>query len=154
LIESLLPTHSGWFAQNDIAAMDIFANRPSPTARRFEAGTPPVANCYAAEAGLKIILGVGTREIEKRIGELTHRCMERLEEIGWPSITPRADERRGPMICVRSKDSARLTAKLMERDIVTSYRDQGVRATIHFYNTDDDIDTFVAALAQLRAALR
>jgi selenocysteine lyase/cysteine desulfurase len=154
LIESLLPTQSGWFAQRDIAAMDIFANRPSPTARRFEAGTPPVANCYAAEAGLKIILDVGTREIERRIRQLTRRCMERLEEIGWPSITPRPDERRGPMICVHSKDSARLSAKLMERDIVTSYRDQGVRATIHFYNTDDDIDTFVAALAQLRAELR
>jgi selenocysteine lyase/cysteine desulfurase len=113
-----------------------------------------VANCYAAEAGLKIILDVGTREIERRIRQLTRRCMERLEEIGWPSITPRPDERRGPMICVHSKDSARLSAKLMERDIVTSYRDQGVRATIHFYNTDDDIDTFVAALAQLRAELR
>src|SRR5918994_775199 len=154
LIESLLPTHSGWFAQADIAAMDIFANRPSPTARRFEAGTPPVANCYAAEAGLKIVLDVGIQEIEKRIRALTRRCMERLEEIGWPSLTPRADERRGPMICVRSKDSARLTAKLMERDIVTSYRDQGVRATIHFYNSDADIDAFVAALAELRAELR
>jgi len=35
--------------------MDITANRPSSTARRFEAGTPAVVNCYAAEAGLKII---------------------------------------------------------------------------------------------------
>lgn len=154
LIESLLPTHSGWFAQSDIAAMDIFANRPSPTARRFEAGTPPVANCYAAEAGLKIILDAGTREIENRIRGLTRRCLDGLEEIGWPSLTPRPDERHGPMICVRSRDSARLTSKLMERDIVTSYRDQGVRATIHFYNTDDDIDTFVAALEELRTELR
>jgi kynureninase len=38
-IAALTPTVSGWFAQADIAAMDIFANTPSPTARRFEAGT-------------------------------------------------------------------------------------------------------------------
>ena len=153
LIRSLLPTHTGWFAQADIAAMDIAANRPSPTARRFEAGTPPVVNCYAAEAGLKIILDAGTDAIEKRIRQLTGRCMERLAEIGWPSVTPPGDERRGPMICVRSRDSARLTAKLMERDIVTSYRDQGARATFHFYNSDEDIDAFVAALRELRSEL-
>jgi selenocysteine lyase/cysteine desulfurase len=153
LIRSLIPTHSGWFAQADIAAMDITANRPSPTARRFEAGTPPVANCYAAEAGLKLILEVGTDAIEQRIRQLTGRGMQRLLEIGWPSVTPPEDERRGPMICVPSRDSARLTAKLMERDIVTSHRDQGVRATFHFYNSDEDTDAFIAALRELRPQL-
>ncbi len=47
--------------------MDITANRPAPNARRFEAGTPPVVNCYAAEAGLKMLLGVGTPAMEKRV---------------------------------------------------------------------------------------
>src|SRR5882757_8187004 len=32
LIPTLIPTHTGWFAQSDIAAMDISANRPSPSA--------------------------------------------------------------------------------------------------------------------------
>src|SRR6266436_4973604 len=94
-VKSLLPTNSGWFAQENIAAMDITANRPSPTARRFEAGTPAVVNSYAAEAGLKLLLEVGTAAIEKRVYSLTRRCMRRLEEIGWPSITPVQDERRG-----------------------------------------------------------
>src|ERR1700726_3474274 len=66
-VRSLLPTNSGWFAQANIAAMDITANRPAPNARRFEAGTPPVVNCYAPEAGLKMLLAVGTPAIEKRI---------------------------------------------------------------------------------------
>ena len=38
LVRSLHPTHSGWFAQENIFAMDITANRPAPTARRFEVG--------------------------------------------------------------------------------------------------------------------
>lgn len=154
LIPTLVPANSGWFAQADIAAMDITANRPSLTARRFEAGTPPVANCYAAEAGLKFILEVGTEAIEKRVQELTARCMDRLEEIGWASLTPRQDERRGPMIAIKSRDSAMLFAKLMERDIVTSYRDSNIRATFHFYNTDEDTEAFIAAMAGNRAALR
>jgi len=100
LIPALTPTHSGWFAQEDIFAMDITANRPAANARRFEAGTPPVVNCYAAEAGLKIILEVGTAAIEERVRVLTRRCLTGLESIGWASVTPAADERRGPMVCV------------------------------------------------------
>src|SRR5271154_3381755 len=88
LVRGLVPLNSGWFAQAEITAMDITANRPAPNARRFEAGTPPVVNCYAAEAGLKMLLKVGTPAIEKRNFALTRRCMQRLEEIGWPSITP------------------------------------------------------------------
>ena len=58
-IETLTPSVSCWFAQADIGAMDIFANTPSPTARRFETGTPPVPNCYAAEAGIDLIRAMG-----------------------------------------------------------------------------------------------
>jgi selenocysteine lyase/cysteine desulfurase len=152
LVRSLLPTNSGWFAQADIGAMDITANRPACNARRFEAGTPAVVNCYAAEAGLKILLDVGTPAIARRNYVLTRRCMLRLEEIGWPSITPPADERRGAMVAVPSRDSGGLTAELSRRDIVTSPRDDNVRATFHFYNNEDDIENFIAAMKDLRAS--
>lgn len=146
LIRELVPSHTGWFAQQDIAAMDITANRPSPSARRFEAGTPPVVNCYATEAGLKIILEAGTDAIEERVRFLTRRCMQGMASIGWPAVTPAADDRRGPMVAVPSRDAAGLFARLQEQDIVTSFRDSNIRATIHFYNTPDDIDRFVAAM--------
>jgi selenocysteine lyase/cysteine desulfurase len=146
----LVPRNSGWFAQQDIAAMDITANRPAPSARRFEAGTPPVVNCYAAEAGLKIILETGTDVIEERVRALTRRCMEGLSAIGWPAVTPADDLRRGPMVAVPSVDAAGLFARLLEQDIVTSFRDNNLRATVHFYNSEADIDRFVATLAAHR----
>ncbi len=151
LIRELVPSHSGWFAQEDIAAMDITANRPSPSARRFEAGTPPVVNCYAAEAGLKIVLEAGTDAIEQRVRALTRRCMEGLAAIGWPAVTPADDARRGPMVAVPSRDAAGLFAQLLGEDIVTSFRNGNIRATVHFYNSDEDIDRFVAAMAAHRS---
>jgi selenocysteine lyase/cysteine desulfurase len=151
-VPSLVPTNSGWFAQANIAAMDITANRPAPNARRFEAGTPPVVNCYAAEAGLKMLLKVGVLAIEKRNLALTRRCMERLEEIGWPSITPSQDARRGATVAVPSRDAARLAAELMKHDIVTSHRDDNVRASFHFYNNEDDVESFVASMKELRGS--
>jgi selenocysteine lyase/cysteine desulfurase len=151
-VRSLVPTNSGWFAQAEITAMDITANRPAPNARRFEAGTPPVVNCYAAEAGLKMLLKIGTPAIEKRNYALTRRCMQRLQEIGWPSITPPQDERRGATVAVPSSNSAGLSAELMKHDIVTSYRDDNVRASFHFYNNDDDVESFIASMQELRGS--
>jgi selenocysteine lyase/cysteine desulfurase len=151
LIADLTPSNSGWFAQERITDMDITANRPSRSARRFEAGTPPVVNCYAAEAGLKIILEVGTDAIETRVRALTRRCLDGLAGIGWAAVTPPQQERRGPMVAVASRDPARLFARLTEQGIVTSFRDTNIRATVHFYNSEDDIDAFVAAMQSARA---
>jgi selenocysteine lyase/cysteine desulfurase len=145
-LAALVPSSSGWFAQADIGAMDVSANRPAPTARRFEAGTPGVVNCYAAEAGLKFVLAVGMPAIEKRNYALTRRCMQRLEEIGWPSITPAQCERRGATVAVPSRDSGGLCAQLLQQGIVTSHRDGNLRASFHFYNDEDDVECFVAAM--------
>jgi selenocysteine lyase/cysteine desulfurase len=151
LIRQLIPTNSGWFAQEQITAMDITANRPSPTARRFEAGTPAVVNCYAAEAGLKIIQEVGTDAITERVRALTRRCLQGLEAMDWPAVTPADDARRGPMVAIPSRDTAALFGCLTQQDIVTSFRDNNIRATIHFYNNEADIDRFLQAMQGHRA---
>jgi selenocysteine lyase/cysteine desulfurase len=150
-VKSLVPTNSGWFAQADIGAMDITGNHPHPSARRFEAGTPAVVNCYASEAGLKFLLDVGTPAIEKRNLALTRRCMEKLVEIGWPSVTPLEDSRRGAMVAIASRDSGGLSRELMKRDIVTSHRDNNLRASFHFYNNEADVESFIAAMKALRS---
>lgn len=146
LVTELSPTASGWYAQADFGAMDIFANTPSSTARRFEAGTPAFPVLYAVEAGLNIIHEVGPSAIGSHLSGLTGRCMERLSHSGWQIATPRDDHRRGPMVAIRSSDANSLVAKLAERDIVVSCRDGNVRAGFHFYNNDDDVDRLVAAL--------
>jgi selenocysteine lyase/cysteine desulfurase len=151
VIRSLVPTHTGWFAQENIGAMDITANRPHASARRFEAGTPAVVNSYASAAGLELLLGVGTAAIEKRNLALTRHCMARLTEIGWPSVTPQEDLRRGATVCVPARDSGALVKELLKRDIVTSHRDDNLRASFHFYNNETDIESFIAAMQDLRS---
>jgi len=77
--------------------------------------------------------------------------MHRLEEIGWPSITPAQDGRRGATVAVPSRDSAGLAAELMKqehRDLVP--RRQCCAPAFIFNNNDDDVETFVAAMQELR----
>ena len=154
LIETLLPTQSGWFAQANTFAMDVFHNDPAPDARRFQAGTPAVPNCYAAEAGLDLIFELGLPAIESRVHTLTRRCMERLQEIGATPATPTAAARRGPMVAIRSTDDAQLVSRLAERDIVVTCRDGNIRAMFHAYNDENDIEALITGLQQNRPLLR
>ncbi|VAV86553.1 hypothetical protein MNBD_ALPHA06-312, partial [hydrothermal vent metagenome] len=71
VISKLTPSMTGWFAQDDIHAMDDTRYNPSRTASRFEAGTPPVPNIYASRAGLALLKSVGLLAIEQRIAKLT-----------------------------------------------------------------------------------
>jgi selenocysteine lyase/cysteine desulfurase len=153
LVERLVPTATGWFAQADVDAMDIFANDPAPTARRFQAGTPPVPNCYAAEAGVALIAELGTDAIEARIRALTGACMDRLAEAGCRLATPRDDRSRGPQVAIRSTDAEALVAALAEREVITSGRDGNVRAMFHAYNDETDVDRLVEGLMANRELL-
>jgi selenocysteine lyase/cysteine desulfurase len=143
LIEQISPTATGWFAQQDIGAMDATAHHPSLTARRFEAGTPPVANVYMAEEGLRIIREIGLGAIEERISGLTGRIKRRALEAGYTLATP---QRHGAMIALASPDSPALVAALAQEGILASTRDGNLRISTHFYNDESDIDALFDAL--------
>jgi len=126
----------------------------TPTARRFEAGTPPVVNTYAAEAGLAVLQAQGLPAIERRIGELTAAIKAAAREAGYSLATPEDPARHGPMIAIRSVDDAALVASLEADGIVTSCRDGNLRVSPHFYNNEQDIDNLFSALQQRRHLLR
>lgn len=153
LIRSLVPTVTGWFAQEDIGAMDHTRNRPSPTARRFETGTPPVPATYAAEAGVRILQEVGMANVEARIGRLTKQIIARAQEAGYRLATPLAPERRGAMVNIVCEDADAMVARLDEADIVASCRDGALRLSPHFYNDDDDIARLFELLAEHEALI-
>jgi selenocysteine lyase/cysteine desulfurase len=146
LLESLVPTVTGWFAQRDIFAMDVTGYRPSPTARKFEAGTPPVINTYAAAAGLEIVHQIGLGAIEARVGELSAAIKSEAHTAGYHLATPLDPARHGAMIAIRTHDEQRLVSELLARDIVTSCRDGNIRIAPHFYNDWTDVEQLFRAL--------
>ncbi|HWU01775.1 MAG TPA: aminotransferase class V-fold PLP-dependent enzyme [Novosphingobium sp.] len=150
---ALTPRTSGWFTQADIEAMDIFANTPSPTARRFEAGTPPVPSLGAVSAGLDLVLDLGLPAIGAWVSALSGHALHRLDEAGIAVGSPVAPDRRGPLLTIPARDDNALVAALAQHDIVTSCRDGRLRAGFHAYNTLADVDHLVDALVANRALL-
>jgi selenocysteine lyase/cysteine desulfurase len=58
-----------------------------------------------------------------------------------------------PLVCIRSTDAPALVVALAEDDIVTSERDSNLRVSLHLYNTEEDVDAVLAALARRRELL-
>ena len=153
LLAELLPTQTGWFADEEIFRMDISDYSPAGDARRFDAGTPPVPNIYAGIAGMSIVEEAGAAAIEEHVGRLAERLIEGLDELGATVVTPRDPARRGPLVCVRSTDVDELVSALAGERIVVSQRDDNVRVSFHLYNVEEDVDAVLDALARRRALL-
>lgn len=151
---ALQPTRTGWFAQEDIGAMDIYRHRPSPTARRFEAGTPNVCGLYAVAAGLKYVLDVGLDAVDARVRQLTAEIAQRSRDRGWRLVTPAEPECHGATMALASTDAPALVARLAADGIVVSDRDGNVRLSTHFYNDRSDLDRLFDALERHATLVR
>ncbi len=154
LAPSLLPTQTGWFADRNIFEMDVHDYSPSPTARRFESGTPPIPAIYAGIAGIELIREIGIAATREHVTALNERLIAGVDELGGVVATPRAPERRGALVCIGSTDAPALVRALADDGIVTSDRDGNLRVSAHAYNVAEDIDALLAALARHRGLLR
>jgi selenocysteine lyase/cysteine desulfurase len=153
LAAQLLPTQTGWFADRDIFEMDIRDYSPAPSARRFESGTPPIPSLYAGVAGMELMMEIGIPETRTHVTALNERLIAGVDELGGTVVTPRDPDSRGALVCIRATDAQALVAALAADNIVTSERDRNLRISPHAYNTDDDINTVLTALAHHRELL-
>ena len=153
LVEQIQPTATGWFADRNIFEMDIHDYSPAPTARRFEAGTPPIPAIYAGIAGIELMQEIGIEETEAHVRELNELLLSGLDELGARVVTPRAAEQRAALVCVASSDVDQLVGALAEGGVVTSSRDDNLRISAHSYNTAEDVTTVLGLLARNRSLL-
>lgn len=146
LIPRLMPTSSGWFAQTNPFAFDVKLFDPAPDARRFEAGTPPIPSIYAALPALKLLGEVGIERIAGHIAELTRTLIRGAQELDIEVMTP-ADS-VGPLTVLRCKDASQMVSRLSSEGLVCSGRHDGLRVSLHLYNTEDDVQAALNALQE------
>jgi kynureninase len=149
LAERLEPTFVGWQGH-----ARPFAFEPeleyAPGVRRFLTGTPNVPALYAATAGYDVIEAVGVERIRERSLALTSLLMELLDAAGLEVSSPRAAERRGGTVLVRTPDDPAVHRELGERGIICDFRpDAGIRLGPHFYNSEDELRHTVAQLVDI-----
>ncbi len=146
LLPQIVPTQTGWFADEDIFEMDIYDYSPSASARKFESGTPSIPNIYAGIAGMDLMHEIGIAATEQHVGRLIDLLVEGIDRIGARMVTPRDPAKRGPMVAVATTDEAAMVGALAEDDILTTARDGNVRLSLHAYNSEEDVAAMVEGL--------
>ena len=150
LIDEIRPTATGWFADEDVFAMDDRDYSPAATAARFQSGTPAVPSVYAGLAGLRLVREAGVERTAEHVARLVTALADGVAELGGSVVTP---EQRGALLSVASADPPTLVAALAADGIVTSWRDRGVRFSPHFYNDERDVQSALSALERRRDLL-
>src|SRR3989440_4589068 len=82
LVERVWPTQTGWFADQNIFAMDHTDYSPAHTAARFQSGTPPVPAIYAGIAGIELMQEIGVAETREHVNRLNDHLVAGVDELG------------------------------------------------------------------------
>jgi len=144
LIPSLIPTISGWFAQNNPFSFDVRRLDLAPYARRFEAGTPPIPNLYAASAGIGLLEEIGVENVAGQIRALAKALIDGVQALGIRVKTPL--DTPGPLVVLETTGVEAVVERLAAEDIVVSGRHDGVRISFHVHNTMDDVQRVLESL--------
>lgn len=146
------PQLTGWFGRVDPFSFDPRTLDFSPTARRYEIGSPPVPAAYGAVAGMRLLATVEPKAVARHVSALTGHLHTALTALGERIGSPADAESRGPLVAVRDDDPERLAAHLASRQVITSPRGALLRIAVHYYNNEADVDALVRGIAEFRSS--
>lgn len=139
------PLDVGWFSHADPFEFDIHHFEYAPGAARYTGGTPSIAPLAGACAAHEIIAARGVDTISDYNQALLQRLIDALPADAFLSMTrPGA---RGCAALIRVRDYEAAARDLAEAGVAHDTRKGAVRASVHFYNEEDDIDAFAQALS-------
>jgi selenocysteine lyase/cysteine desulfurase len=110
-----------------------------------------VPSTYAAIAGIELMQEIGVAETETHVRELNALLRDGCDELGARVVTP---EQSGALVCIASTDVNALVSAMDAAGIVTSSRDSNLRISAHCYNTAEDVQAVLDALARNRELLQ
>ncbi|MEX0645347.1 MAG: aminotransferase class V-fold PLP-dependent enzyme, partial [Parvularculaceae bacterium] len=139
-----LPLDVGWFSHEAPFEMDIRAFRYAAGATRFMGGTPSVAPFAAAAAGARILADAGIEAIHAHNQRLIGRLIAALPQGALRSHGKEGE--RGCSALVAVTDVAAASRALAEAGFIHDERLNAIRVSAHLYNTDEDVDSLLAAL--------
>jgi kynureninase len=154
LVELLRPATVGWFGHVRPFDFSFDEVEYAPGVARFTGGTPNVPAAYAAAPGYEAILDIGVQRIRERSQALTQRLVAAAVAHGWTVNSSLDADRRGGHVAFDPGDAQRVHDRLLARGVIVDHRPGvGLRAAPHFYNTADEVDVLVDAVAEAVAAI-
>jgi selenocysteine lyase/cysteine desulfurase len=151
LIDRLVPSVTGWFGRANPFAFQVQELDWSPTASRFDTGTPPVINAFIARAGMRIINDVGPANIRAWLEVLGQRLIDGGRSRGLTILGTTDMARKTSTTAFVVDDSHAVEAAMRDRGVLPSARGPVIRLAPHFYSTLDDVDVALDTLVSILA---
>jgi selenocysteine lyase/cysteine desulfurase len=148
LREQLRPNVLGWRSHRDWRNVDNLHHgvpELSEAAEKYEGGSVTFAVIYAMEAAIDLILEIGPDVIEQRVLSLAEKTREIVRRHG-----ARVDLCGSPIVAARfeNRDVSALAKALKEQRVLVAARRGHLRVSPHFYNNEQDLETFAEALGK------
>ena len=147
VLEDIHPAVVGWDSVVDSADYGNYDFTLKPDATRFEEGSLNTLGIYAFGAALALLEEEGIDHIEKRVLYLGDCILEYLRHSKFKILSSTEPGERSGSVCFAGEiDYKKLAVFLRERNVIVSVRDNFVRLSPHFYNTEEEIERFFALL--------
>ena len=116
-------------------------------AHRFEYGNPNFLGCWVQNRAARFIAQLGLDNIEARVRNLTTRLVEEAARRQLRLRTPIPWEERAGIVSIDlGRHAGETVANLREQGIIVSEKDGHLRASVHIYNDEDDIERVLDAV--------
>jgi selenocysteine lyase/cysteine desulfurase len=122
---------------------------PSRTLRYSHLNYPGI---FALHATLGYLKSVGWQGIHQRVDALAMRTITSLRDQGFEVLTP--ENAHGGIVSIRHPQAATAVRLLAAQAVQVEDAHPIVRASTHFYNTEEDIDRFLEGLIGNQAVTR
>jgi selenocysteine lyase/cysteine desulfurase len=152
LIERLEPTVTGWFGRQQPFAFDPTLLDYAGTAARFDLGTPPIINAYAARAGMQLVLDAGIDEIRAQVERLSTLAYDLAARLDLHVIGPRQAAQKGATTAIDTGSPERahtLENELRQHSIIASARGRGIRLAPHGFTYEEELQQALHTVARL-----
>jgi len=146
LVEQLEPRITSWFATERQFDFDPEGFEYRHDARRFELGTPALPTVHLALGGQELVDQVGIDAIAERNAALTAHLADGARAAGF-RLADVPEGHRTAIVMIHHHDPPGAVRHLAEQGIIVDYRPGFVRVSPHFYNTAQEVDRCVEALA-------
>lgn len=149
LIERTRPVMVGWMNVVDAQNYGDYNYTLRADAGRFECGSWNVPGLLALKASIELLKTARIGAVAQRVRELTDLLVERLEAKGYPVISPRDKWQWSGIVSFApgKHDPKKLVVELRkEHKIEIALREGRLRASPHFYNTEEQMVRLAGAL--------
>ncbi|MDQ2901511.1 MAG: aminotransferase class V-fold PLP-dependent enzyme, partial [Acidobacteriota bacterium] len=150
LRERLVPGALGWYSVPDVFTPDRFDHYDlKPGAGWLTPGMPAFPSIYVLRGSVEFLLDVGVDRIERDLRPLTGALREGIASLGFDLLTPADPARASGIVSFLHPDCDRIGEALKQRGVIVWTGDGRVRASVHLYNDQADVDRFLQSLAAI-----